>query len=362
MMRVRQRPHGSGFRPAVASWPALALAAGLALVLGIDACAGSGMVRLESLAPVGPGLVWPAPPDPARIRHLASFGSAKDLGFRRSIVGRLVDALRGRSAFDALQHPYAVAVGPDEVLYVVDSSARGVHRFDLAGGRYRFLTGSGFIHPVGVAVGLDGLVYVSDSEGAFVAVLEDSGREVARIRDGLLRPTGLAIDPSSGNLIIADTEAHRLRVFTPTGAAVSTLGHRGGGEGAFNYPTNVAVDLEGRIYVSDSMNFRVQILAPDGMPLGSFGRLGDALGDFARPKGIGVDARGRIFVVEGLYDVVNVFDPAGRLLLTFGGAGRGSGAFWLAAGLAVDARGRVFVADSYNGRVQVFQVLEGEAP
>jgi DNA-binding beta-propeller fold protein YncE len=318
------------------------------------------MVRLEALAPVGRGVAWPSPPESPRVRHLTSFRSARDLGFRRSFLRRLTDAVRGQSSFDDLRHPYAVAVTESDLLYVVDSSARGVHSYDLERGRYRFLSAAGLMHPVGVAVGLDGRIYVSDSEGGVVVVMDPDGEELDRIREGLKRPTGIAVDPSSGHLLVVDTEAHQVRVFTADGAPLRSFGRRGIGEGAFNYPTNVAVDLDGRIYVSDSMNFRVQILAQDGTPLGAFGRLGDALGDFARPKGIGVDTRGRIFVVEGLYDVVNIFDPAGRLLLTFGGAGQGPGNFWLAAGIAVDARGRVFVADSYNGRVQVFQLLAEE--
>jgi len=109
------------------------------------------------------------------------------------------------------------------------------------------------------------------------------------------------------------------------------------------------------------MNFRVQVFSAEGAYQRSFGRAGDAVGDMARPKGIGVDSEGHIFVVEGLFDAVNVFDAEGRLLLTFGGPGTGPGQFWLATGLYVDSRNRIWVADSYNGRVQVFQYVDGPA-
>jgi DNA-binding beta-propeller fold protein YncE len=93
----------------------------------------------------------------------------------------------------------------------------------------------------------------------------------------------------------------------------------------------------------------------------TFGALGDGVGQFARPKGVGIDRGGHVFVVEGLYDVINVFDAAGRLLMSFGGPGTESGAFWLATGLAVDHRNRIFVSDTYNGRVQVFELIEEAA-
>jgi DNA-binding beta-propeller fold protein YncE len=334
----------------------------MGLLLWLDGCAAGGAVRLEAPRPVGEELVWPAPPDQARIRHVRSFASTEDLGFRRSIVGRVLDFVRGRDRTQRLQHPYGIAVTVDERIYVVDSAAKGVHEYDLPRGRYRFLDGDGFGNPIGVAVDRRGRILVSDSEAGAIVVLDEGGDEVDRITSGLQRPTGIAIHPTTEDLYVVDTEAHSVVVFDRDGNRTASFGRRGAGLGELNYPTLIAIGPDGQVYVSDSLNFRIQVFTEGGVPVRTFGGLGDAVGEFARPKGLGVDADGRVFVVEGLYDVVNVFDAQGRLLLTFGAAGRADGAFWLATGLAIDERGRVFISDSYNGRVQVFQVLETATP
>lgn len=338
------------------------LAVSLALLAWLDGCASSGAVRLEARSPIGAERVWPSPPDPARIRLLRTFSSAEDLGFRRSFFRRALDFVRGRDSDERLRHPYGIAVTDDEQVYVVDSAAKGVHAYDLPAGRYRFLRGDGFLNPIAVAVDRAGLVYVTDSEAGAVVVLDDRGNEIHRITEGLSRPTGIAIHPLTADIYVVDTENHDVAVFDVSGARKDSFGGRGSGSGQLNYPTLIAIGRDGRVYVSDSLNFRVQVFTAEGTAVRSIGRLGDAVGEFARPKGLAVDREGRVFVVEGLYDVVNVFDPDGRLLLTFGEAGRAEGSFWLATGLAVDVRGRIFVADSYNGRVQVFQLLETATP
>jgi len=355
--RTRRSGHRSRANPTV-----LGVAVAAALLLWIDGCASGGAIRLEAPRSLGTELVWPAPPDPARIRLVRSFTSTEDLGFRRSFFGRVLDFVRGRDRNQRLQHPYGIAVTFDERIYVVDSAAKGVHRYDLQQGRYSFLTGEGFSNPVGVAVDSRGHILVTDSEAGAIVVLREDGEELARITEGLIRPTGIAVHPLSGAIYVVDTATHSVSVFSADGILESSFGSRGSGAGQLNYPTLIAIGPEGRIYVSDSLNFRIQVFTDSGDPIRSFGQLGDAVGEFARPKGLGVDQEGRVFVVEGLYDVVNVFDREGRLLLTFGAPGRAEGSFWLATGLALDQRGRVFVSDGYNGRVQVFQVLDAEAP
>jgi len=332
------------------------------LLIGLDACASAGVVRLEATAPVGPEMVWPLPPQQPRIRFVRSFSTPRDLGFRRSFLGRVTDFIRGRGQSDGIQHPYGIAVTPDERIYVVDSSARGIHVFELLNGRYRFISKDDFRNPIGIAVDDGGTVFVSDSEAGIIFILDPDGDEVGRIDQGLLRPTGLAYSPVDDLLYAVDTGRHVVLAFTADGSLVRTIGERGVGKGQMNFPTNVAVDAEGLIYVADALNFRVQVFRPDGRTLETFGQLGDNVGSFVRPKGIGISAEGHVFVVEGLYDVVNIFDGQGRLLLNFGGAGNDDGQFWLATGLAVDHRNRIFVADSYNSRVQVFQLLGEPTP
>jgi len=300
-------------------------------------------------------LVWPAPPDRARIRFVQSLDPSA-VQSRPSWLSRIWRAVVGRSDPPRMTRPYGIAVAPGGTVYVADTGASVIHVFDLqkpGHSMIRLETGS----LVGVAFA-DGRLYVTDSTSGRLMCLDQKGRTVWSLgrADGLERPTGLAM--GGGRLYVVDTLANRVVMVSPEGRLLGAFGTRGSGAGEFNFPTNIARGPDGRLYVTDTLNFRVQIFDADGRFLKSFGRLGDGFGDFDKPKGIAVDSAGHIYVVEGLNDVVQVFDGDGRLLLVFGGSGSEDGQLWLPSGITV-ANDVIYVADSANERLEVFQYLKG---
>jgi DNA-binding beta-propeller fold protein YncE len=95
---------------------------------------------------------------------------------------------------------------------------------------------------------------------------QNGERDIAQFN----HPTGVAID-GDGNVLVTDTNNHRIRIITPPGD-VSTLagtvekGHNDG-EGAvaqFNYPTGIAVDGAGDVLVADTYNHRICKITPQG--------------------------------------------------------------------------------------------------
>ncbi len=317
------------------------------------ACGGEGPP--ETPAPA-PDLVWPAPPETPRVKFLYAFGGARDLGFTGSAFERMVEFFAGE-ADRSLAKPYALAVG-DGLAAVADTGARALHLFGLAGESYARIDeigGKALLSPVGVALG-DGRIYVSDSVLGRVFVLDRAGALVTSI-DTIERPTGLAVDPATGRLYVADTLDHRIAVFEADGTPRFAFGGRGTAETEFNYPTHLAV-RDGRLYVNDTMNFRLQTFDLDGAFVSSFGTHGDGSGHFAQPKGVAVDGAGHVYVVDALFNRVQVFDERGRFLLAFGGQGANPGEMWLPAGVYIDGD-RIYLADAYNRRIQVFRMMGG---
>ena len=49
-------------------------------------------------------------------------------------------------------------------------------------------------------------------------------------------PEGIAVDPSSGNVYVADTANNRIQVFSSNGTFISKWGKYGAGDGSFNSP------------------------------------------------------------------------------------------------------------------------------
>ncbi|MGE5302547.1 MAG: 6-bladed beta-propeller [Alphaproteobacteria bacterium] len=215
------------------------------------------------------------------------------------------------------------------------------------------------ISPVAVAIGPQQRVYLVDSYLRELFIYDREQNLVGVISvPNLQRPAGLAYDNRRNRLYVADSAAHRIWTFTGDGKPSEAIGRRGTGDGEFNFPTHLAVDGNGNLYVTDALNFRLQMFNSDGSFIGKFGRHGDSSGDFASPKGVAVDSEGHIYIVDALFDAVQIFDRAGQYLLTFGERGTGPGQFWLPNGIFIDDRDQIYVADAYNQRVQIFQYLK----
>lgn len=329
----------------------------LVLVFVLTACGGGFREEAE-----GPALIWPPAPDEPRIAFVRAFSKPADLGIGRGIFERLQDIFLGEQE-SRLVRPMAV-IEINHVIYVADPGARGVHRFDPAGGRYALIQGpqgTPLPSPVGLAVGAAGEVYVTDSKLGRVLVIgpQAATATALQLEAELGQPTGIAFDPRNRRLFVVDTRSHRLLVFGPAGRLLGTIGRRGEGAGEFNYPTLLWRSAQGRLYVTDSLNFRIQILEADGSFVGAFGRQGDSLGDTARPKGVATDRHGHVYVVDSLLHSLQIFDEAGRFLLPVGQQGQDRGEFWLPTGVFVGGDDRIYVADSYNRRIQVLRYVGG---
>jgi DNA-binding beta-propeller fold protein YncE len=336
---------------------------GLSLLLGVTAACGPAARQKPIQTPVpAEALVWPAPPAPTRIRFIQAVARPIDLGIKPSLWKRVVRVIRGeKPAF--LVRPVGVTVDRDRV-YIADPGAQALWVLNPTAGRFKRIGEAGkqsLISPVAVAVGPQDQVYVADSYLAKVFVYSSEGKLLTTLADPKLqRPAGLAYDKTAGRLYVADSAAHRVWVFSDDGRSLGAIGEHGTARGQFNFPTHVAVDGEGILYVTDALGFRIHMFARDGRFLQAFGHHGNGSGDFAAPKGVAVDSEGHIYVVDALFDTVQIFDRAGQYLLNFGERGIEVGQFWLPGGLFIDATDRVYVADAYNQRIQIFQYLRGD--
>jgi DNA-binding beta-propeller fold protein YncE len=415
--RTRPRLAGLGLGKGVG----MGLAALMLLLVGGCASTPSGPARLVYAmdgVPPGQVLVWPAPPEPARYAWAGSLEGEANLvappaaGGALARLGRWIAGLDEPAPPLTLQRPAAVAVDGAGRVYVSDVGRQAVLVFDPPAGRLQVwdqAQGLLRLHsPSGLAPAPGGGIYVADAQLGAVYLLGPSGQPRAEIGRGQLqRPTGLARDPASGRLYVADTAAHDLKVFDAQGRLLGRLGRRGSGPAEFNAPSHLAW-AGGELYVTDTFNHRVQVLGGTALadPAAgrlemrrSIGRQGLRLGELVRPKGVAVDADGRVVVVESYYDSLLVYDQAGDFLLPLGSgvgaaglraqaapsaapatpatpaaaAGAASSAatatssspadlsgaaplaellrFYLPAGLWADGQGQLWVADQFRGRV-----------
>ncbi|NOX76509.1 MAG: 6-bladed beta-propeller [Gammaproteobacteria bacterium] len=316
--------------------------------------------------------IWPPPPDTPRFRYIGQLtgepnlervekkGSSEAIyGFFRALVGlgrannkRAKTLLRPQGGASDSQGRIVVSDAGRQAVFVFDEKQGSVDVFREAG---KVLN---FVSPVGVAIAKNGDILVADAELRRVIRLGANGVPKGEFGfTDLERPTGLAIDPATERVFVADTEEHNVKVFNSQGKLVQIIGKVGVGNGEFNAPTHVAF-IGGFLYVTDTFNARIQVFDAQGEYLKTVGERGGYLGNLVRPKGVTADTDGNIYIIESFHDYLLVYDKDARFLLPIGGTGSGVGQFYLPAGVWSDARNRIYVADMFNGRVVIFQYIK----
>lgn len=330
----------------------------LCAAVALLAACGQAPVTPREAAPIPESLVWPRPPAPARIRFVKNVETPADWGVSGGSFQQFLDRLTGQTPFRFVR-PTGVAVR-GTALYVADAGAQALVILDPVEGHEHKITRMGadnLISPVAVALGPPNKLFLVDSALRKVFVVDGQGQLLSTVggEGKLARPAGVAYDATNDRLYVADAAAHRIFVFSADGRLLDSFGSNGSAPGEFNFPTHLALTRSGDLIVTDTLNYRVQILRRNGKPLASFGRVGDGSGNFASPKGVASDTDGNVYVVDALFDAVQVFGQDGTLLLGFGQRGTGAGRFWLPNGLFIDTKDIIYVADSYNQRISVFE-------
>ncbi len=312
--------------------------------------------------------VWPAAPELARYAFVGQLTGEenfprpgeKTLNIGVKFLRWLVGLVGHSEAPVVLQRPQAVVSDGQGRVFVSDVSRQAVYLFDANKAELNVWQYAAkdirFELPIGMALTEDGGLLVADASLRLISHLASNGEPLAQIGFGELEhPTGLARDPASGQVFVADRGSNSIKVFSADGKFLNEFSGFGEAEGELNGPTYLFWQDE-KLYVTDTLNSRIQVFSAQGEYLSGFGKRGLYLGDLPRPKGVAVDKAGNVYVVESFYDYLLIFNQNGELLLPIGGSGHEVGQFYLPAGVWVDDD-YVYVADTFNGRVIIFEYL-----
>jgi DNA-binding beta-propeller fold protein YncE len=231
-----------------------------------------------------------------------------------------------------------------------------------------------FESPTGIAVDENlNRVYVCDNTFGGVRVLNKAGEfqfNLPRTPDGLAQiknytagfaPQGVAV--SGDKVYVTSTDG--VYVFDSEGTALDHWGTKGKERGQFDFPNGIAADPDsGNIYVADSLNARIVALSPDGTVrwmLGSPDVEGSITSPFGLPRGVAVGPDGLIYVSDTFSSQFVVLDQDGGLVSVFGERGTMDTQVNFPEGVAVSEDNTFYVADRQNNRVQAWQ-LSSEMP
>src|SRR5579885_2954049 len=291
-------------------------------------------------------IVWPSPPEIARVRFLQQFTGEKiDFSlFNKEAKKKPKQGWMDRLAGTKPQADQNVKLP-----------------FQL-------------IRTCGLAFDSKGKVYAADQGVAAIFIFDPEKKgEVEMIKNGedarFGMINGLAIDDENRFLYVVDTQNDVVDVFDADNfkllrkIGVAGKKHTLTDPGTFSLPTNVAVDKDGDVYVTDTLNDRVEIFDADGKFITMFGKNGDGPGSLSRPKGIAVDSDKHIWIADAMQQRVKVFNREGQLLIYFGQPGNWPGQFSALYDIAIDPKfNRVITSEQFPGRVQMFRyVTDAEA-
>jgi len=163
-----------------------------------------------------------------------------------------------------------------------------------------------------------------------------------------------------GNIIISDTQNHRIQICDYSGACTA-FGSEGAEPGQFSWPWGIAVDSQNRIIVADRMNHRIQICGYDG-ECTVFGSKGSVPGQFWEPLGLDVDSQDQIIVADSRNSRYQICDHEGNCSAFEDVYTHQPGSGYIApAGITVNHQDRILVSDSRWDLV-VFCDYLGECP
>lgn len=247
--------------------------------------------------------------DPAGNIFIGDSGNAvvrevtRSNGFINNIAGQYL--LFGSSGDGAsanlaeLNLPCGVALDSSNNLYIADINNDRIREMSSPSGTISTFAGSG---PIGT-LGDGGLAFLAD----------------------LYAPRSVLVAPS-GNIYIADTDNHRIRMVSngriSTVAGNGLPGFAGDGDKAvnaeLNRPIGIALDQAGNLYIADSQNFRIRRVAPSGVITtiagnGRAGYSGDGGPATAAtlnfPAGVAVDTTGKVYIADTQNNVIRLLTP-----------------------------------------------------
>ena len=170
----------------------------------------------------------------------------------------------------------------------------------------------------------------------------------------LTTPARIAVDETTGNVLVVDTAKNRVDVFNSSGPGASLLTTIG--EADLSGPYGIAIDQSnGDVYVTDPGNELIRRYSTDGAPTPTYtldsGYTGPAAGTGSEEVGsfksaIAVDAtNGNLLVADRGNDRVSRFSSAGAFVSSFNGADSTDGAFTHLEDVTLSPAGEIFVVD-----------------
>jgi len=281
-------------------------------------------------------VIYPAPPEQARIQFLTKITSSADLGKRQSFLSKLI---LGQEKAKAMVKPYGISIHKGK-LYVCDQYGGGMEIIDLETRDFHFFRpgGKGMLRaPINCSVDDKGYLYVADVGRQEIVVFDDKGKYVRCFGEKeKFKPTDVVV--YQDKIFVANTASSKINVYSAdsTNKLLYTFPEVDPtNQASLGIPANIAVEGD-RVYAADFGYSMIKRYTIDGKFIDTIGSRGDRPGQFSKLKGIAVDRESNIYAVDAGFDHVQIFNKDGKLLLVIGGHYQGPGDLIIPAKAMID--------------------------
>jgi len=303
----------------------------LSLILLLGACSKHiHQVQIDEV------VLYPSPPDTARIQFLTRYGNSTDLTGGQS---KFKSFVVGPKAPIPIVKPYGIAIQNNKI-FIADPGIAGLQIINLDKETFESFTPGGrgtFKLPLNCFVDPEGYVYVADAGRKQIVIFNETLDYTGEIGgDKDFRPVDVFL--AGDTILVTDPDNNRVRAYSKKSHELLFTfpeNVQAGDKDWLYNPINIWVNQE-NIFITDFGHSSIKIFSHDGSYLRSIGSYGKGLGQFARPKGIAVDKKQNLFVVDAGFQNVQVFNNAGELLMFFGGPYKGPGDMYLPANVTID--------------------------
>jgi uncharacterized protein (TIGR03663 family) len=219
-----------------------------------------------------------------------------------------------------------------------------------------------FNEPWGIAVSPDGnYVYVADtwnhrvqkftSDGEFITAWGYFGQTNEPF--AFWGPRDIATDPD-GNVYVSDTGNKRIHVFSPQGEFLREFGGAGFAPGQFDEPVGIAIDPEsGMVFIADTWNQRIQSFTQsesgNDIPENNWEISGWYSQSLDNKPYLAIGPDGNLYATDPELSRVLVFNQEGEFLYFFGDYE--SNNLGVPIGIASDGEKGIWISDSKNNQL-----------
>ena len=170
----------------------------------------------------------------------------------------------GKKGFgnEEFNYPRQLAISPNQLHYMADTNN---NRLQILSANLTFqgsLKHQTMTQPVDVKCSNNEIFVLSCEDNPCIHVFSLSGeRSRSLVTGGGVKSMFFCLD-GQNNIVISDCSAHNIKVFSPAGDLLHTIGQEGHETGMFFCPTGIAINNNNKlICLSENSNFGLQIFS-----------------------------------------------------------------------------------------------------